>query len=180
VAVERVTLLREQRDEDGVRVWRPIADTPLAAPAVVGRGGLELVLTAGPRLDAEASAWAGAAWDAHTVAEYGPDAPQEDPLAVTARRDGQVVGIAEGHVRGAVAYLADLIVGADVRGEGVGGHLLAAFGAEARARGAEQLTLRTVDGGPAERFYRDRGFTRAYRLPTWRNGRDFVQLRRDL
>jgi 2'-5' RNA ligase len=180
VAVQRVTLLREQRDDDGVRVWRPIADAPLAAPAVVGRGGLELVLTAGPRLDAEASAWAGAAWDTHNAAVYGADAPRDDPLAVTARRDGRVVGIAEGHVRGPVAYLADLIVGAEVRGEGVGGHLLAAFGAEARARGAEQLTLRTIDGGPAERFYRDRGFTTAMPLPGWRHGRDFVQLRRDL
>ena len=180
VAFQRVTLLQEQRDDDGVRVWRPIADAPLAAPAVVGRGGLELVLTAGPRLDAEASAWAGAAWDAHSAAEYGPDAPSEEPIAVAARREGRVVGVASGHVRGPVAYLADLIVGGDVRGEGVGGHLLAAFAAEARAREAEELTLRTVDGGPAERFYLDRGFTRAYGLPVWRNGRDFVQLRRSL
>jgi 2'-5' RNA ligase/GNAT superfamily N-acetyltransferase len=175
VVVERVTLLREQRDEEGVRVWRPIADAPLAAPAVVGRGGLELELTSGPRLDAASSAWAAAAWAAD-----GPDAPTEEPIAVSARRDGRVVGVAVGHVRGPVAYLAELIVGADVRGEGVGGHLLAAFAADARTRGAGELTLRCPDGGPAERFYLDRGFTRAHALPAWRNGRDFVQLRRAL
>jgi 2'-5' RNA ligase len=180
VAVERVTLLREQRDDDGVRVWRPIAEVPLAAPAVVGRGGLELVLTAGSRLDAEASAWAAAAWATQAATEYGPDAPSEEPIALTARREGQVVGVAQGHVRGPVAYLAELIVGGDVRGEGVGGHLVAAFAAEARTHGAEELTLRCIDSGPAERFYLDRGFTRAYPLPAWRHGRDFVQLRRSL
>jgi len=180
VPVDRVTLLREQRDDEGTRVWRPIADAGLAERAVVGRGGLELELAAGPGLDAEARAWRDDAWATYTVAEYGPDAPEDDPVAVTARREGRVVGVAEGHVRGPVAYLANLIVGADVRGEGVGGHLLAAFAAEARARGADELTLRTIEGGPAHRFYRDRGFVPAFPLPSWRHGRDFVQLRRDL
>ncbi len=32
VVVERVTLLQEQRDDDGRRVWRPLADAALAAP----------------------------------------------------------------------------------------------------------------------------------------------------
>ena len=180
VAVDRVVLLREERDDDGNRVWRPIAGADLAAPAVVGRGGLELELTAGPRLDADALAWSDAAWGAYTVAEYGPGTPDDDPLAVTARRDGRVVGVGVGHVRGPVAYLAELIVGTGVRGEGVGGHLLAAFANEARARGAEELTLRTIEGGPADRFYRDRGFTPVFPLPGWRHGRDFVQLRRVL
>jgi 2'-5' RNA ligase len=180
VAVERVTLLQEQRDETGTRVWRPLADAALAERAVVGRGGLELELSTGPRLDAEAGAWADAAWDAHRVTEYGPGASTDDPVAIVARRAGRVVGVAEGHVRGPVSYLGNLIVGADVRGEGVGAHLLAAFAAEARDRGADELTLRTIDGGPAERFYRDRGFTTAYPLPGWRHGRDFVQLRRPL
>lgn len=44
VTFEAVHLLQEARDEAGVRVWRPIADAALAAPAVVGRGGLELEL----------------------------------------------------------------------------------------------------------------------------------------
>ena len=180
LTVDRVTLLREQRDDDGTRVWWPIAGAALAAPAVVGRGGLELELATGPRLDAEAAAWAGAAWDAYAADQYGPGTPEDEPLAVTARRDGRVVGVAEGHVRGPVAYLASLIVGADVRGEGVGGHLLAAFAAEARARGAEELTLRAIEGGDADRFYRERGFTAAFPLPAWRHGRDFVQLRRRL
>jgi 2'-5' RNA ligase len=180
VAVDRVTLLREERDDDGVRVWRPVADAALAAPAVVGRGGLELVLSTGPRLDAEAAAWVDAAWAANTAAEYGPDAPADDPVVVTARRDGRLVGVAKGYVRGPVAYLGDLIVGADVRGEGVGGHVLAAFAAEARARGADELTLRTIAGGRADRFYRERGFAPVLALPAWRHGRDFVQLRRPL
>jgi 2'-5' RNA ligase len=178
--VDRVTLLQEQRDAEGTRVWRPIGDAALAERAVVGRGGLELELATGPLLDPEAGAWRDAAWAAYTLAEYGPDAPQDDPLTVTGRRDGEVVGVAAGHVRGATAYLAELIVGADVRSEGVGAHLLAAFASEARERGATELTLRTIEGGPADRFYRDRGFTPAFPLPAWRHGRDFVQLRRAL
>ena len=180
VAVDRVTLLQEQRDAEGARVWRPVAGAALDGRAVVGRGGLELELSTGPRLDVDATAWADAAWAAYTAAEHGSDAPADEPLAVTGRRDGRVVGVAEGHVRGQVAYLAQLIVAADVRGEGVGGHLLAAFAAEARARGADELTLRTIEGGPADRFYRERGFTPAFPLPAWRHGRDFVQLRRAL
>lgn len=180
VPVDRVTLLQEQRDEDGTRVWRPVADAALAAPAVVARGGLELQLSTGPRVDPEARAWRDAAWATHTAAQYGPDAPADDPVAVTGRRAGQVVGVAIGHVRGPVAYLAELITGAEVRGEGVGSHLLAAFAAEARDRGAEELTLRCLAGGDVERFYRERGFTPAFPLPAWRHGRDFVQLRRPL
>jgi 2'-5' RNA ligase len=180
LVVERVTLLQEKRDDDGTRVWRPIAAAALAAPAVVGRGGLELELATGSGVDAAAAAWADAAWGTYTVAEYGPGTPDDEPLAITARRAGRVVGVAEGHVRGPVAYLANLIVGTDVRGEGVGGHLLAAFAAEARSRGADELTLRAIEGGPAERFYRERGFTPAFPLPAWRHGRDFVQLRRVL
>ena len=83
-------------------------------------------------------------------------------------------------VGGPSAYLAELITGADVRGQDVGADLLAAFAAEARDRGAEELTLRCLAGGDVQRFYRDRGFTPAFALPAWRHGRDFVQLRRPL
>jgi len=73
VTVDRIHLLQEGAG----RAWAPIADVPFEEPAVIGRGGLPLELTVTERLDPEAAAL--------------------DPVvrvAVTARRDGRVVGTA--------------------------------------------------------------------------------------
>jgi 2'-5' RNA ligase/GNAT superfamily N-acetyltransferase len=177
---ERVHILRECRDAAGLRVWEPIADAGFRAPAVVGRGGLPLQLDVSERPDPEATGFLERAWAEHALAERGAADPPDVPVVVTARRDGRVVGVAAGQVRGAESYLADLIVAGDVRGEGVGAHLLAAFHAEVAARGATFVGLRTVAGGPAEQFYRRKGYVDHVALPAWRHGRDFVQLRRDL
>ena len=58
--------------------------------------------------------------------------------------------------------------------------LLDAFEAAAREAGAREVILRTIAGGPADVFYRRRGWAEYGRLPAWRNGRDFVQLRHRL
>ena len=106
-------------------------------------------------------------------ATYGP-VSADVPLVVTARRDGEVLGAADGHIRREQAYLARLIVVADHRGEGVGSRLLDAFEAAAREAGAREVILRTIAGGPADVFYRGRGWVEYDRLPAWRPGRDFV------
>jgi len=178
ITFERIHLLEESRQPDGGRVWRPMADAALAAPAVVARGGLELELAVTERPGPEVDAWLGRTWEAHGRSEYGDDWATDDPVVVTGRRQGEVVGVAEGHTRRTEAYLAGLVVAPEVRGEGVGSHLLAAFADECRQRGCAVLNLRSVAGGPAEAFYRDRGFTTVVALPRWRHGRDFVQLRR--
>ena len=175
---ERVHLLEESRREDGLRVWRPLAEVAFAAPAVVGQGGLELELAVTERPSPEVGAWLAQVWEAHGRSEYGDDWAAEDPVVVTGRRRGDVVGVAEGHARGTEAYLAGLVVAVEVRGEGVGSHLLAAFAAECRRRGCTILNLRCLAGGKTEAFYRDRGFTTVVVLPRWRHGRDFVQLQR--
>jgi 2'-5' RNA ligase/N-acetylglutamate synthase-like GNAT family acetyltransferase len=179
VVLERVHLLEERRDE-GERVWRPIADAAFRRPAVVGRGGLEVELEVTERPAPSVARWLAEAWDAHGRERDGDDRATEEPVAVTARRGGDVVGVAEGYVRGPEAYLGGLIVGPEVRGEGVGAHLLAAFTDVAAGRGCERISLRTEAGSPAERFYRDRGYTTVVALPAWRRGRDFVQLVRHL
>jgi GNAT superfamily N-acetyltransferase len=153
---------------------------PLGGPAVVARGGLALELAVGERLGTAEAAWSAAAWEDHDRAESGSGWSPDEPLAVTARRDGAVVGTATGLVRSGDAQLERLLVGAPVRGEGVGGHLLAAFTAAAAERGGRRVVLRTRAGGPAERFYRDRGFTEVARLPRWRRGEDFVVLERSI
>jgi 2'-5' RNA ligase len=181
VVVDRVHLLEERRDAAGARMWRPLADAGLRAPAVVGRGGRELVLHVGELPSPEVAAFAAAEWARYDTDRYGPRF-RKDPLTVSARREGRVVGVAEGDTRPDTgeAYLRALLVGADVRGEGVGAHLLARFAAAAAERGSRRLTLRTEAAGPAERFYRRLGFEPWYVMPEWRAGRDWVQLRRDL
>jgi 2'-5' RNA ligase/GNAT superfamily N-acetyltransferase len=170
--VDRVHLLRESNDE-GVRSWHPIAEAVFGGGSVVGRGGLELDLDVTEAVPIDARRWADAAWAAH-----GSPWPKR-PLAVTARRDGRIVGLADGDTRpNGEAYLAHLIVSPDVRGEGVGAHLVAAFSSAAADRGATFVSLRTEDGGPTLPFYDRLGFEHWYDLPRWRNDRDHVQLRR--
>lgn len=184
VVIDRVHLLEEfRRDDDGERAWRPIADAPLGRrPAVVGRGGLELELTRSSQLPLEAALWSRARWDDFDVERYGQLLAPAVPVAVVGRRDGQIVAVAEGEVRPGTGegYLGQLIVATDVRDEGIGAHVVAAFTAAAVEAGATHLTLRTEATGRSRPFYERLGFTESYVLPAWRNGRDFVQLRRDL
>jgi len=180
VTFDILTLLHEQRDADGVRVWRPLLDAPLGGPSVVARGGLPLELTAGGHLDAGAAAWFDASWDAHDRVLSGAAWAPAEPVSITARRDGQVVGVATGAFRDGEAHLERLIVDPAVRGEGIGGHLLAAYTSDVAARGASRLVLRAVAGGDAQRFYVDRGFVTVATLPRWRRGVDFVLLERAL
>jgi 2'-5' RNA ligase/GNAT superfamily N-acetyltransferase len=182
VVLTRAHLLRETHDDDTGRRWRPIADAPLGGkPAVIGRGGLELELTTTGSLPPVARRWLDDRWSDNQVERFGAITPAYEPLAVVARRDGHIVATAEGDTRATgEAYLAELLVAADVRGEGIGAHVLAAFASAAAERGATFLTLRTDAAGPARRFYERLGFTVWYPMPQWRAGRDFVQLRRDL
>lgn len=178
VTFERVHLLAEQRDEAGQRVWRPIADATLAAPAVVGRGGLELELTVSSRLDPEGTRFSEREWAVVDRDRYGEVWPED--LAVTARRDGRVVGAAVGWTSGASAYLADLVVGAAQRREGIGGQLVAAFLSEAAARGCRLARVRTEAGGSAMSFWNRLGWVQEAHFDAFTLDRDFVQLRRAL
>lgn len=161
VRIDRVHLLREG---DG-RVWRPIADVPFGPPTVRGRGGLPLELTVTERLDPEAAAFTEREWADEETGE------QRDPIAVTARREGRVVGTAEGRISGDHAHLSTLIVAPDERGTGIGAHLVNGFLDAAAERGATHVTVRTRNEG----FYRRLGWTEEARLPD-----RFVQYRRDV
>jgi 2'-5' RNA ligase len=164
VTFERVHL----REEGEHRVWSPIADIAFAAPAVVGRGGLELELTVSDAVDVDGRDFG--------LREWGPW--DERPLTLTARRGGRVVGTAEGWTHGGIGYLARLLVAADCRGEGVGTQLLAAFESEATARACTRLVVRTFADSRAAQFYRGRGWAEEARWP-WVDGRMFLQLVRE-
>jgi 2'-5' RNA ligase/ribosomal protein S18 acetylase RimI-like enzyme len=175
VTFDRIHVLQEGPG----RVWEPIADAPFAAPAVVGRGPLQLDLTVTDTPDWEAKAFEEREWPLYDVAETGQPWHQR-PFAITARREGRVVGVATGWTEGGVAYLSGLIVAAEHRGEGIGSHLLRAFESLAVERDAPRLALRTLAGSGAERFYRDRGWVEEGRLSPWKYGREQVYMRRDL
>jgi ribosomal protein S18 acetylase RimI-like enzyme len=124
VTVDRVHLLREEVG----RVWLPIADAPLAPTVVVGRGGLPLELTTGEHPDPESARLL--AWSHPRSLDGEPGGP----VAVAARRDGEVVGVAHGWSVGPLTRLAELVVAEGARRQGVGAHLLAAFERVARDR----------------------------------------------
>lgn len=175
VPFDRVHLL----EEGSGRTWRPIADAPLEAPAVIGRGGLELTLHSSAYLDVEAENWQDAAWAVYSRVEYGT-AQEDRPFAFTARRGEVVVGTATGAIRRDEVYLARLIVDAGDRGTGVGSRLLAAVQSVAAEHGCRRLTLRTQADGSARRFYERRGWRVYATLPRWREGTDFVAMERML
>lgn len=178
VTIDRVTTLENVRDEALDRhVWRPIADALLDGRSVVGRGGLPLELTVSSTVDPEVSAWSEPAWERADLADLGA-VGEEATIVVTARRDGRAVGLLEGWQWADLGYVADLLVAEDVRGEGIGRHLLARFEAEARARGCTSLALRTAAGSPAEAMYRHLGWEAESTQRRWVHGKDFIQFRR--
>lgn len=172
VPFDRVHLLEEGEG----RTWAPIADAPFAAPAMVARGGLPLELSFAQQLDPVALAWLNDQWR-RLDDDFGPG---RLPVAITARRNARLVGVAQGWVEPAAgtAYLSQLLVDAGERRQGIGSHLLAAFESWAAGRGADVVRVRTEAGSPAERFYRERGWVEELRLPEYRRGEDFVQFRR--
>lgn len=172
---ERVHLLAEGEG----RQWAPVADAVFRPPAVIGRGGLEVEISESERLDPEAAAFAAEQWRRYSLGEYG-DSQEEEPVALTARRRGEIVGTATGTIREHDSYLARLIVPEQERGAGVGSHLLAAFEALAVRKGRTRLTLHTLADGPAREFYERRGWVAILTMPRWRAGRDFVQMERVL
>src|SRR5436190_16516649 len=121
--IDRVHVLAELPG----RVWKPVADAPLGErPATVGRGSLPLDLTVSGRPDVEAAALL--SFDEATAGL---------PFAVTARRDDEVIAAAWGWSARGALEVADLVVAAEHRGQGVGRHVLAAVVALARRREGE-------------------------------------------
>lgn len=167
-------------EEGPGRVWSPIADAPFGRPAVVGRGPLEVKLTDHDSLPPDASDFARREWTAYDDQTYGADWAPSIPFAVVARRAGDVVGVASGRTVGTWAFVDQLIVAADVRGQGVGSRVLDAVERACAARGCDRIDLTAFVGEGAEAFYRGRGWSEVARIPNERWNRDTVRLRLDL
>jgi len=136
VTFDRIHVLRQTPDQR----WLPIADAGLGAPAVVGRGGIEISLAVTARPDPEAAAL--------LSVEGGADGDGR-PFAVTARVGERVAGAAWGWSNGSVVLIADLAVAVAHRNLGIGRKLLAAVEAEAAERGADVLLVAAPGEGAA-------------------------------
>lgn len=124
VRFERVHLLQEQRHGEEHRRWVPVADAPFAPLAVVGRGGVELELCRSEIVDLEADAFEQAEWAALEDAPPPDVVPRgADPLVITARHHGRVVGVARGWARDGDGEPVCIVVGAEERGRGIGRQL---------------------------------------------------------
>jgi 2'-5' RNA ligase len=140
--VERVVLLEERSG----REWVPRADAALGPARIVGAGGLALELTQGRMIDPAAAELVS---ECHI--EPGAAGPFF-PIVITARRDGEVAGLAAAWADPRAGHVA-VVVAEEVRHQGVGTHLLAHV--EHAARGAGWAYERLVGVGPAG-FYQAR------------------------
>jgi 2'-5' RNA ligase len=121
------------------RVWVPLADAPLGdRPRRIGQGGIPLELAVSGRPGPEAAALL-------AVDQSQPGLP----FAVTARREGAVVAAAWGWSAGGALEVADLVVAAAHRGQGIGRHLLAGVEDLARRRSCTRAGATAPGGGAA-------------------------------
>jgi GNAT superfamily N-acetyltransferase len=158
-SVTAVHLLTQHRDPAGTRSWVPVAEEPLGGPAVVGRGGVELVLRGVGMVEEGPAACCGLGSVPPPTAAASPT-----PWTVVAEPPGEpgtVLGAAVGRLSGEVAHLDALAVDAGHRGMGVGAQLLARWCSDAAAHGARTALAESesdVDG-PRARFLLRHGFT---------------------
>jgi GNAT superfamily N-acetyltransferase len=125
-----------------------VADAPLGdRPATVGRGSLPLDLETSGRPDVEAAALLSFEEDTTGV-----------PFAITARREGPAVAAAWGWSARGALELADLVVAAEHRGQGIGRHVVAAVEALARRRECTVLGANAPTGGAAAALLTAAGF----------------------
>jgi GNAT superfamily N-acetyltransferase len=129
VGFDRVYVLQEQRHGESHRGWVPVADYPFEPAAVIGRGGLPLELTLSRLADPEVRRFETGDWPAD---DPGPlaEAPTPEgtqPVVVTARRRGELVGVARGWTGGGQQELTAVLVAPEVRGQGITRHLTSWF-----------------------------------------------------
>jgi hypothetical protein len=155
VAIDRVHLLEERRDPDaliGTRRWVPIADAIFGPPAVVGRGGLNLELTRSGLVDPEAEALLDHAYgpeDDISPARGSQPGSDRPAVVVTGRQSGSPVGLGAAWCSDGQRHIG-VFVAPGQRGQGFGGHLLAAVEAAVVDSGWPDGRLQAH--GPA-RFY---------------------------
>jgi 2'-5' RNA ligase/ribosomal protein S18 acetylase RimI-like enzyme len=166
--VERLALFEQDRRAPRAP-WAALAEARLGARAVVGRGGLETITEVsrlpGPEVAAFAAAQAVEA-DAGVERSDPPDGLlAEEPVAVLARREGRLAGVAEAVVAGGVLECRRFVVASDLRGQGVGSALLRRLEQEGAGHGATVVRLQVASGSAGEAFLVGRGYRVVAMLP---------------
>lgn len=144
VSFDRVHVLAEQPG----RIWVPIADAPLGERAgVAGRGTMPLEMAVSGRPDLEAASLL--AVDSEPVGT---------PFAITVRSEGSVVAAAWGWTAGGRLEVADLVVAATHRGQGIGRHVVAAVEALASRRDCARAGIAAPNAGAPASLLRGCGW----------------------
>jgi 2'-5' RNA ligase/GNAT superfamily N-acetyltransferase len=167
VSFDRLHLLEQVSGPDG-RVWRPVHDVPFAAPAVVGRGGVELVITCTSGLPLDVQRFVRHA----SLEPFGGALvrdvwqPLGTPFVVTARGEGhEVVGVVAGWHRGGLATIDDLVVAEGERRQGIGRHLLARAESELAGAGVVEVVAVVPRHEPTAALFRSAGWVAESTLP---------------
>ena len=160
------------------RRWDPIAEVRFATPFLLGRGGLETVIEVGSYFVPDAQRFANEGWHRYDVQNGVPE-DVSHPYAMTSRQGAVVVGVVEGTISGETIHLARMIVGEEIRRQGIGHNMLNRVLEYGRQHDCVRVTLRVLVDGPLG-FFESHGFSVDYSLPNWHAGRDFVQMRRTL
>lgn len=171
VMIEAVHLLVLGPD----RRWTTLADFRLGRTPVRGRGGMAVELVRSDRVPPSVAEWAThqlRAW----IRDQGHD--QVNSFAVTARREGRVVGMLDGYRLDGDWYLDRLVVDQACRHQGIGTVLVKEVEAMASGEGGGGLTMTLPGSGRAERFLAGRGFVALPGGPQTENGRDWVVMKR--
>lgn len=141
IALDGITVLEQ---DDGDKMWRPIADAPFGVHATTRTLGADRVTFAEHTHET---------LTAMTIGRYRS-------LVVEALVEGRTVGVARGRVaRGGVAWLDELVVQSEQRGTGIGGGLARAFVDAARSHDATEV--RSARGATIAGFLVQLGFVAA-------------------
>lgn len=132
VRFERVHVLHKVSGQS----WQPIADAAFEPGSIVGRGGVELELRTTEMIDP-------------VSARLLDGLVPASDLVIVARREGAPVGVVAGVSNGDDVHLLAFFVRPEVRGQGVGSHLMRHFLAESAGRGAELVVL-AMEAGEEE------------------------------
>jgi ribosomal protein S18 acetylase RimI-like enzyme len=144
VVIDRLTLVELVRPDDGAAVWTPVHEARFGGPAIVARGPMQLELSttavvSDPALallddvfgpTGQVTTSSGARHGDVATRRVGERQPPADQVVVTARRDGQVLGVLVGRRVGATSEWSSIdavAVAPEHRGQGIAGHLLRRF-----------------------------------------------------